>query len=93
VITESFNRVVCEYLACELEPSSRQKTLIFCLNDAHARKVARACQRDFGSKITIDRIQAMETDAREIANLMYASYGAYDRRAIRAGECSRQFNE
>jgi hypothetical protein len=37
-------------------------------------------------KITIDRIQAMETDAREIANLMYASYGAYDRRAIRAGE-------
>jgi hypothetical protein len=37
-------------------------------------------------KITIDRIQAMETDAREIANFMYASYGAYDRRAIRAGE-------
>jgi hypothetical protein len=28
----------------------------------------------------------METDAREIANFMYASYGAYDRRAIRAGE-------
>ena len=37
-------------------------------------------------KITIDRIQAMETDALEIANFMYASYGVYDRRAIRAGE-------
>jgi hypothetical protein len=37
-------------------------------------------------EMTIDRIQAMETEAQEIANLMYASYGAYDRRAIRAGE-------
>ena len=36
VITESFNRVVCEYLATELDPSSRRKTLIFCANDAHA---------------------------------------------------------
>jgi type I restriction enzyme, R subunit len=36
VITESFNRVVCEYLASELDPSSREKTLIFCVNDAHA---------------------------------------------------------
>ncbi len=30
VITESFNRVVCDYLAQELDPTSRQKTLIFC---------------------------------------------------------------
>ena len=37
VITEPFNRVVCEYLARELDPASRQKTLIFCANDAHAR--------------------------------------------------------
>jgi type I site-specific restriction endonuclease len=36
VITESFNRTVCDYLATELDPSSRQKTLIFCVNDAHA---------------------------------------------------------
>lgn len=36
VITESFNRVVCEVLARELDPGSRQKTLIFCVNDAHA---------------------------------------------------------
>jgi type I restriction enzyme R subunit len=36
VITESFNKVVCQYLAKELDPSSRRKTLIFCANDAHA---------------------------------------------------------
>ena len=36
VITEAFNRVVCDYLARELDPATRQKTLIFCVNDAHA---------------------------------------------------------
>lgn len=36
VITEPFNRVVCQYLASELDPASRQKTLVFCANDAHA---------------------------------------------------------
>lgn len=39
VITTSFNRVICEYLAGELDPSSRQKTLVFCVNDAHADMV------------------------------------------------------
>ena len=36
VITESFNRVVCQRLAQELDPASRQKTLIFCVLDTHA---------------------------------------------------------
>ena len=36
VITTSFNQVVCEQLAREIDPTSRQKTLIFCVNDAHA---------------------------------------------------------
>jgi type I restriction enzyme, R subunit len=36
VITEPFNKVVCGFLAKELDPKSRQKTLIFCVNDAHA---------------------------------------------------------
>ncbi len=39
VITVSFNRVVCEYLAEEIDPSSRRKTLIFCATDAHADMV------------------------------------------------------
>ncbi len=39
VITVPFNRVVCEYLAQELDPASRNKTLIFCATDAHADMV------------------------------------------------------
>ena len=47
VITEPFNLVVCEYLAKELDPASRQKTLIFCANDAHADLVVRLLKKAF----------------------------------------------
>jgi type I restriction enzyme R subunit len=47
VITESFNRVVCEFLAEELDPTSRQKTLIFCVNDAHADLVVYLLKQAF----------------------------------------------
>jgi type I restriction enzyme, R subunit len=53
VITESFNRVVCDFLAQELDPASPQKTLIFCVNDAHADLVVdllkKAFERYYGS--------------------------------------------
>lgn len=49
VITESFNRVICEYLARELDPSSRQKTLIFCVNDAHADLVVVELKKAFAN--------------------------------------------
>ncbi|MDP4027756.1 MAG: type I restriction-modification system endonuclease [Gallionella sp.] len=47
VITRSFNQVVCEYLAKELEPSSRRKTLIFCATDAHADMVVELLKKAF----------------------------------------------
>jgi type I restriction enzyme R subunit len=47
VITESFNRVVCEYLAKELDPASQRKTLIFCANDAHADMVVDLLKKAF----------------------------------------------
>jgi type I restriction enzyme R subunit len=47
VITEPFNRVVCEYLASEIDPSSSQKTLIFCATDAHADLVVRLLKEAF----------------------------------------------
>lgn len=50
VITESFNRVVCEYLAGELDPSSPQKTLIFCANDAHADLVVDQLKKAFAKQ-------------------------------------------
>ena len=53
VITESFNRVVCEALADELDPFSPYKTLIFCASDAHADLVVmllkEAFQERYGS--------------------------------------------
>jgi type I restriction enzyme R subunit len=36
VITENFNRVVCDEIAKQIDPTGEQKTLIFCANDAHA---------------------------------------------------------
>ena len=41
VINEDFNRVVCEELAKELDPTGEEKTLIFCATDAHADMVKR----------------------------------------------------
>jgi len=47
VITEPFNRVVCEAIAKELDPLSPQKTLIFCANDAHADLVVTLLKKAF----------------------------------------------
>lgn len=47
VVTESFNQVVCDYLASELDPSSEQKTLVFCANDAHADLVVHLLKKAF----------------------------------------------
>ncbi len=49
VIIESFNRVVSEFLAKELDPSSRQKTLIFCADDAHADMVVDLLKNAFAA--------------------------------------------
>jgi type I restriction enzyme, R subunit len=53
VITKPFNTVVCKYLAQEIDPFSKQKTLIFCVNDKHADMVVdllkKAFQDQYGS--------------------------------------------
>jgi type I restriction enzyme, R subunit len=36
VITRPFNKVVCDYLAQEIDPTGQRKTLIFCVNTDHA---------------------------------------------------------
>jgi type I restriction enzyme R subunit len=50
VVTEPFNRVVCDYLATELDPSSEEKTLIFCANDAHADLVVHLLKEAFTAR-------------------------------------------
>lgn len=47
VITRSFNEVVCEYLAQELDPSGRRKTLIFCVSSNHADLVVEVLKKAF----------------------------------------------
>lgn len=47
VITESFNRVICEQLAQELDPAGDEKTLIFCATDLHADMVKRLLDEAF----------------------------------------------
>ena len=55
VITEPFNKVICEQLARELDPASRQKTLIFCATDAHADLVVMLLKKAFQEQYgTID---------------------------------------
>jgi type I restriction enzyme R subunit len=58
VVTEAFNRVVCEQLAEELDPSSKEKTLVFCALDRHADLVV-ALLKDAFAK----RWGAVEDDA------------------------------
>lgn len=49
VITEDFNRVICEELAKEIDPSGDEKTLIFCATDAHADMVKRLLDEAMGA--------------------------------------------
>lgn len=39
VITPGFDKVICEQLAQELDPLGDEKTMIFCVNQAHAERV------------------------------------------------------
>jgi len=53
VVTEEFNRVVCEYLAENIDPALPGKTLIFCVNTNHADIVVdqlkKALEKQYGS--------------------------------------------
>ena len=50
IIVPSFNKVVAEALAQELDPTGDQKTLIFCVNNTHADMVVLALYAAFADK-------------------------------------------
>jgi len=55
VITEPFNKVVCEYLAQEIDPAALGKTLIFCATDVHADLVVKLLKEAFKERYgTVD---------------------------------------
>ena len=47
IITEGFNRVICQQLAQEIDPNGKDKTLIFCATDLHADMVKRLLDEAF----------------------------------------------
>lgn len=50
VLTEPFNRVVCEELVNHLTPFGPDKTLVFCATDQHANLVTRLLKEAFAAK-------------------------------------------
>jgi len=58
VVTEEFNRVVCETLAQNIDPTEPEKTLIFCATDAHADIVV-----DQLKKALTDQYGSVDDDA------------------------------
>lgn len=50
VITESFNRVVCERLAEHIDPSLQEKTIVFCVTDGHADMVVGLLKEAFDKR-------------------------------------------
>ncbi len=58
VVTENYNRVVCGVLAEQIDPSQPGKTLIFCVNDAHADLVVSLLKKAFAA-----RYEEVEDDA------------------------------
>lgn len=51
VINESFNQVICDELATELDPLGEEKTMIFCATDNHADMVKRLLDEAFKKEL------------------------------------------
>lgn len=58
VITESFNKVICQELTKELDPMGDEKTMIFCATDVHADMVKRLLDTAFSKLYGDDYNQA-----------------------------------
>ncbi len=58
VITEGFNRVICQQLAEEIDPLGDEKTMIFCATDLHADMVKRLLDDAFRLKYGEDYNEA-----------------------------------
>ncbi|MBD2211214.1 type I restriction-modification system endonuclease [Nostoc linckia FACHB-104] len=58
VVTEEFNRVICEFLAANIDPKLPGKTLIFCVKDDHADIVVNLLKQAL-----IDQYGSVEDDA------------------------------
>ena len=83
VLTKEFNRVVCEHLAREIDPGSRQKTLIFCARDSHADLVVTLLKDAFNllqnhgyrlGRVMPNEVLFMDRYRQELENFSYANW-------------------
>ena len=74
VITESFNRVICEQLAQELDPNGDEKVLIFCATDLHADMVKRLLDEVFldlyGDEYNVDSVKKITGASDKVGQLI-----------------------
>ena len=76
VISENFNKVICEQLATELDPFGEEKTMIFCATDNHADMVKRLLDDAFKdihgedyNEAAIRKITGQSDDVRKLIRL------------------------
>lgn len=74
VITEGFNRVICEQLAQELDPNGDEKALIFCATDLHADMVKRLLDEVFlelyGDEYNVDSVKKITGASDKVGQLI-----------------------
>lgn len=73
VINESFNKVICNQLATELDPFGEEKTMIFCATDKHADMVKRLLDGAFKdihgddyNEATVRKITGQSDDVKQL---------------------------
>ena len=74
VITEGFNRVICEQLAQELDPNGEEKALIFCATDLHADMVKNLLDEVFsdlyGDDYNVDSVKKITGASDKVGQLI-----------------------
>lgn len=77
VITESFNRVICDQLVQSIDPMGKEKTMIFCVSIAHANKVKElldeAYKELYGNAYNQSAVQVL-TGATDKVNTVISEY-------------------
>ncbi len=66
VLTENFNRVVCQELAKHIDPDLPGKTLIFCATDLHADMVVRLLKEAFENEQAVMKITGASDKPNEL---------------------------
>lgn len=85
LIASNFNKVVCEELVQHIDPTSAQKTLVFCVNNTHADTVVEELRAAFKAKypdLEYDAIIKITGDADKDANKVQSMITRYKKERL-----------